>query len=114
MASPRVLIRGIALGSALCLVAGSLVFLGTTGSSAAPTTYYVDSTAACPGSGTLASPWCGFQCRQLHDLSTGRPNPSQEWGHLHVENGAPWVGNLHELFDGRHLWLGRVANHQRQ
>ena len=70
MASPRVLIRKISLGSALCLLAGSLVFLGTTGSSAAPTTYYVDSTAACPGSGTLASPWCDFS---VVDSTTFQP-----------------------------------------
>jgi hypothetical protein len=38
----------------------SLVFVGATPSSATPATYYLDSTAACPGSGTQASPWCGF------------------------------------------------------
>ena len=60
MATPRVVYRRISLGSAVCLLAGCLVFLGTTGSSAVATTYYVDSTATCPGSGTLASPWCNF------------------------------------------------------
>jgi hypothetical protein len=38
----------------------SLVLLGATPSSATSTTYYVDSTATCPGSGTQASPWCDF------------------------------------------------------
>ena len=60
MAGLRVLGRAVSLGSALCLVVGCLVFLGATGSSASPTTFYVDSTAACPGSGTQASPWCDF------------------------------------------------------
>src|ERR1700735_14370 len=60
MAGLRPLGRAVSLGSALCLVVGSLVFLGATGSNAGTTTFYVDSTAACPGSGTPASPWCDF------------------------------------------------------
>ena len=60
MAVSRILGRAVSLGSAFCLVVGCLVFLGATGSSAGSTTFYVDSTAACPGSGTQASPWCDF------------------------------------------------------
>ncbi len=60
MASPRGLGRLATLGSACCLLAGCLVFVGTTGSGAASTTYYVDSAATCPGSGTQATPWCDF------------------------------------------------------
>ena len=60
MAGLRFLGRAVSLGSALCLVVGCLVFLGATGSSAGSTTFYVDSTAPCPGSGTQASPWCDF------------------------------------------------------
>jgi len=60
MSGPHVLRRTISLGSALCLVAGCLVLLGATGASASGITYYVDSMANCPGSGTQASPWCNF------------------------------------------------------
>ena len=60
MAGLRVLGRAVSVGSALCLVVGCLVLLGATGSRAASTTFYVDSTAPCPGSGTQASPWCDF------------------------------------------------------
>ena len=52
--------RPVLVGSALCLVVGLLLVLGATPSSAISTAYYVDNTAACPGSGTQASPWCGF------------------------------------------------------
>jgi hypothetical protein len=52
--------RVFAFGSVLSLVMASLVFLGATPSGATSTTYYVDSTATCPGSGTQASPWCDF------------------------------------------------------
>ncbi len=55
-----VLGRVVLLGSALCLVVGLLVVPAVTAGSASPTTYYVDNAASCPGSGTLASPWCGF------------------------------------------------------
>jgi major membrane immunogen (membrane-anchored lipoprotein) len=60
MTGPHVLGRTVSLAAAICLVAGCLVFLGATGASAQSTTYYVDNTAACPGSGTEASPWCDF------------------------------------------------------
>jgi Bacterial Ig domain len=60
MTGQRVLRRMVTIGPALCLVAGCLVFLGVTGASASPATYYVDSAATCPGSGTQASPWCNF------------------------------------------------------
>jgi hypothetical protein len=60
MSGARVRKRTVLLGSALCLVVGLLVLPAATGSTAVPTKYYVDSTAACPGSGTQASPWCDF------------------------------------------------------
>ncbi len=66
----RVLGRMVSLGATFCLVVGCLVFLGATASSAASTTYYVDSTATCPGAGTEASPWCGFS---VIDSSTFQP-----------------------------------------
>ena len=50
----------VLLGSALCLMMGSLVVLGATRGSAASTAYYVDNTASCPGSGTQSAPWCNF------------------------------------------------------
>jgi len=43
-----------------------------------PTTYYVDSTANCPGS-ERRRPMVQFQRRRLQDLPAGRPNPSQAW-----------------------------------
>jgi hypothetical protein len=60
MSGPSVLGRTVSLVSALCLVAGCLVFLGVPGASASSAAYYVDSNATCPGSGTQASPWCNF------------------------------------------------------
>jgi hypothetical protein len=56
----RVLRRTVAIGSALCLITGCLVILGAARAGASSSTYYVDSTATCPGSGTAASPWCNF------------------------------------------------------
>jgi hypothetical protein len=50
----------VLLGSVFGLVVGSLVLFGATRGSAVSTAYYVDSTAACPGSGTQAAPWCNF------------------------------------------------------
>ncbi len=64
MAVPQVCKRRVGIASAFCIVLGSLVFVGATGSGASSittnTSYYVDSSAACPGSGTQASPWCDF------------------------------------------------------
>jgi hypothetical protein len=60
MLGRRGLGRMVSVGSAVCLVVGCLVFLGVTGSNASSTTYYVDNTASCPGSGTQTSPWCDF------------------------------------------------------
>jgi major membrane immunogen (membrane-anchored lipoprotein) len=52
--------HAILLGSVLCLVVGLLVVPAERAGSQTPTTYYVDNTAACPGAGTEASPWCSF------------------------------------------------------
>ena len=71
MSGLRVLRRMVGIGSALCLVAGCLVFLGVTGASASSATYYVDSTAACPGSGTLATPWCDFSVVNARTFQPG-------------------------------------------
>jgi hypothetical protein len=49
----------------------SLVFVGATPSSATSTTYYVDSSATCPGSGTQASPWCGFSSVNAQTFQPG-------------------------------------------
>jgi hypothetical protein len=71
MSGLRVLRRAVTIGPALCLVAGCLVFLGVTGASASSATYYVDSTAACPGSGTLATPWCDFSVVNARTFQPG-------------------------------------------
>jgi Bacterial Ig domain len=57
----RVLGGLVTLGSVVSLVIGCLVLLAATPAGASSTSYYVDNTAACPGSGTQASPWCNFQ-----------------------------------------------------
>ena len=46
------------------------MFLGVTGAGASSATYYVDSTATCPGLGTQASPWCNFS---VIDVTTFQP-----------------------------------------
>jgi hypothetical protein len=60
MTGPGVLRRTLSVVSAVCLISGCLVFLGHSEAGASSTSYYVDSTAACPGLGTQASPWCDF------------------------------------------------------
>ena len=86
---------------------------GATGSGAVPTNFYVDSTAPCPGSGhkrLLGATSVSSTPRP----SSRRPDPPQEWGHLHLWNEPRWLWNVDELRDRRLVWLGRTADHQRQ
>jgi major membrane immunogen (membrane-anchored lipoprotein) len=72
MTGPLFLRRVGAIGSALCLIAGCLIVLGAApASGASPTSYYVDNTAPCPGSGTETSPWCDFSVVNSTTLHAG-------------------------------------------
>src|SRR6516225_624452 len=58
----------------LGLVVGLLVIPDATGFAGAPsvaTTYYVHSSATCPGSGTAAAPWCDFRAVNKMVLKPG-------------------------------------------
>ncbi len=58
----------------LSLVGGLLTIPEGGVSSAAatvPTTYYIDSSAPCPGSGTSGAPWCNFSAVNAMDLQAG-------------------------------------------
>ncbi len=72
----RVILSGLPLTLVLvlCLVTGLLLIPDATSFATVPsaaTSYYVDSNAPCPGSGTEAAPWCNFNALNSMTLKAG-------------------------------------------
>jgi hypothetical protein len=71
----RMILSGLpfALLPALCLLVGLVVpeSTGYAAGTSVTTTYYVDSSAPCPGAGTAAAPWCDFRVVNSKVLKPG-------------------------------------------